>query len=63
MAEQKSKEVEPEMFITTISVSQEIHRKLKGRVPTVVEKEKGVFSRYPKKKLAHGVSQTEEEYA
>lgn len=34
-----------------------------GRVPIVVEKEKGVFSRYPKKQLAHGVSQTEEEYA
>src|SRR5580765_1881025 len=35
----------------------------KGRVPIVVEKEKGVFSRYPKKQLAHGVSQTEEEHA
>src|SRR6266496_133785 len=34
-----------------------------GRVPIVVEKEKGVFSRYPKKQLAHGVSQTEEEHA
>ena len=31
-----------------------------GRVPIVVEKEKGVFSGYPKKQLAHGVSQTEE---
>src|SRR6185295_10791236 len=35
----------------------------KGRVPIVVEKEKGVFSRYPKNQLAHGVSQTEEEHA
>ena len=29
MVEQKSKDMEPEMFTTTISVSQEIHRKLK----------------------------------
>ena len=35
----------------------------RGRVRSVVEKEKGVFSRYPKQQLAHGVSQTEEEYA
>src|SRR4029450_989486 len=34
----------------------------RGRVPIVVEKEKGVFSRYPKKQLGHGVSQTEEEH-
>jgi hypothetical protein len=28
-----------------------------------VENREGVFSRYPKKNLAHGESQTEEEYA
>jgi hypothetical protein len=49
--------------IRVLSPGETIVRDGGGHVPLVVENREGVFSRYPKNKLAHGVSQTEEEHA